>query len=69
MELFFMVCDGGDGSSTVSWFKNYDRAEYLHESDDNYRCSDGIFSITLPDDFDVSTLGIDIDESEGEEEE
>ena len=67
MKLYFLVCDGGDGSSSVSWFKHYSRAEYLHNEEDDYRCSDSIDSITLPDDFDVNTLGISIDTGEGGE--
>lgn len=66
MKLYYMVQDGGDGTQSVSWFKHYSRAEYLHENSDDYRCSDDIWSITIPDGVDVSTLGLYIHEEEGE---
>ena len=67
MKLYVLVCDGGDGSASVEWFKHRDRASQLIDENDYYRCNDHVSSITLPDGFDVNTLGISINEEEAGE--
>lgn len=64
MKLYYLVWNGGDGTSMVEWFKNHDRAAELMDGGDDYNCNEHVGSITLPDNFDLKTLGVSIDTSE-----
>lgn len=64
MKLYYITVDHGDGSTGVRWFKNYEKVSKLVDEDDEdydeayYGNEGSVRSITLPDDFDTSTLGI-----------
>lgn len=64
MKLYFLVWDGGDGSASVEWFKHESRAEHLLD-EAGYNLNDHVGSITLPDGFNLNTLGVGICELEG----
>lgn len=63
IKLYYAVCDGGDGSASVHWFKTQESAnKALSYSDDNfddsYRMNEGeVRYITLPDGTDIDKLG------------
>lgn len=59
MKIFYMVCDGGDGSANVHWFKSETYAKRLAVDVEDYYQNEGeVKTLTLPDDTDLSTLGI-----------
>lgn len=64
MRLYYVVCDCGDGSSTVHWYKDeaflYARISEDHDLyDESYYSNEGQARfITVPDDFDVDSLGV-----------
>lgn len=64
MNLYALVCDDGDGSSSISWFTCFERARSLIMHEDDYRCNDSVRLIILPEGTDLTTLGVSIDTSE-----
>jgi hypothetical protein len=62
MKLYYYTIDGGDGSNSVGWCTEENLAalyEVMENDPETYGANEGsTSSITLPDDFDVSTLGL-----------
>ncbi len=59
-KLYFLVADLGDGTTTVRWFEDGTRARHIIDEDPEQYCTNegGPRYITLPDDFDITTLGV-----------
>lgn len=61
MKVYFVTSDNGDGSSSVHWFREdqLEALDVLLEEEESYYSNEGTPDyITLPDDFDLSTLGV-----------
>lgn len=70
MKIHYVTSDCGDGSNTVHWYRttklvkahlaDESQMEELYGNEGEYR------SLTLPDGFDLSTLGVRFVEDDGE---
>lgn len=62
MKIAYVVSDNGDGSASVRWFKNAAKAQAVVDNDlncDQFGQNEGsINTLTLPDDFDLDSLGL-----------
>ena len=62
MKIAYIVSDGGDGSSSVRWFKNVAKAQAAVNNDKNSDSLCGnegcISTLTLPDNIDLDSIGI-----------
>lgn len=61
MKVYFVTSDNGDGSTSVHWFREdqLEALDVLLEEEESYYGNEGTPDyITLPDDFDLSTLGV-----------
>lgn len=59
-KLYYLVADCGDGTAIVRWFEDEARALHIVDEDPEQYCMNecGPSYITLPDDFDITTLGV-----------
>lgn len=61
MKLYYYTQDHGDGSSSVRWCteQHYEALLTALDEDESLYANEGsACSLTLPDDFDVSSLGL-----------
>ena len=57
-KLYYLICDGGDGSASVRWFKDRDVAQELSWQDENFYQNEGeVGELTLPDEVDLDSIG------------
>ncbi|MCS5736706.1 UNVERIFIED_CONTAM: hypothetical protein RF648_18520 [Kocuria sp. CPCC 205274] len=50
MDIGLLVWDGGDGTSTIRFFRDLDKAQDKLE-EDSYNCNEDVTVITVPDNF------------------
>ena len=62
--LYGLIADGGDGSNSVEWYTNKTLVNHLLKRNEIYYGNEGTPAVTLnlPDDIDLNTLGIFIDD-------
>jgi len=62
VQIAYIISDSGDGSASVRWFKNVEKAQAVVDNDDNceqFGFNEGrIKVLNLPDDLDLDTIGI-----------
>lgn len=52
MKVALLICDGGDGSACIRWFKDHLLAEKLCETEEEFYQNEGDPEIiTVPDDW------------------
>jgi len=59
MKLYALIKDCGDSSNCLEWYTDKDLVNYLLGEDDYYYSNEGrAITLSFPDDFNLSTLGI-----------
>lgn len=58
-KVYGLISDNGDGSSSISWFKDKSIVENLLENDESFYANEGVAAETLvfPDDFNLGSAG------------
>lgn len=56
--IYGLICDGGDGSSSMRWYRNREMVQSLLD-DDDYYANEGSPAVTLtfPADLDLKACG------------
>jgi hypothetical protein len=57
MKVYGLICDGGDGSAHVRWYRNEKKIEELLEQEEYYQNEGSAITLTFPDDFDLEAAG------------
>lgn len=51
MRIGLLVADGGDGSSSIRFFRSIEKAEEVREENEEYFTNEDVTEIEVPDDF------------------
>ena len=62
MRVYGLICDCGDGSSSLRWFLDEELVEVILETDDDYYANEGspATTLTLPEGVTPELIGITI---------
>lgn len=57
--IYGLICDAGDGSSHMRWFRNRDKVDQVLEDDESYYANEGspAMTLTFPAELDLAACG------------